>query len=110
MKIPGHFSITEAVKRLEAAGGNRSIGLFEHGTLTVKMYAPRSVDPQQPHTQDELYVVAAGSGKFELDGRQESCAIGDVLFAPAGTPHRFVEFTDDFAVWVFFYGPQGGER
>jgi mannose-6-phosphate isomerase-like protein (cupin superfamily) len=34
---------------------------------------------------------------------------GDVLFVPAGVIHRFEEFTDDFAVWVLFYGPEGGE-
>jgi mannose-6-phosphate isomerase-like protein (cupin superfamily) len=74
------------------------------------MYAPRGIDPQKPHTRDEIYVVAAGSGKFELDGSQEPYTVGDVLFAPAGVSHKFLDFTDDFAVWVFFYGPEGGER
>ena len=27
----------------------------------------------------------------------------------AGTAHRFENFTDDLAVWVLFYGPEGGE-
>jgi mannose-6-phosphate isomerase-like protein (cupin superfamily) len=110
MKIPGHISIAQALERLEAADGKRSIALFEHGTLIVKMYAPRAIDAQQPHTQDEIYVVAAGSGKFDLNGSRELCEIGDVLFALAGTSHKFVDFTGDFAVWVFFYGPEGGER
>ena len=29
--------------------------------------------------------------------------------AAAGVEHRFENFSDDFAVWVFFYGPEGGE-
>jgi len=33
----------------------------------------------------------------------------DFLFAPAGVAHRFENFTDDFFVWVLFYGPGGGE-
>lgn len=37
-------------------------------------------------------------------------APGDFLFVPAGVEHRFEEFTDDLAVWVVFYGPDGGER
>ena len=109
MKIPGHLNIAEALNRLEAAEGKRSIALFEHGTLVVKMYAPRGVDPQKPHTRDEIYVVAAGSGNFELNGKREPFAVGDVLFAAAGLPHKFVDFSDDLAVWVFFYGPEGGE-
>ena len=28
---------------------------------------------------------------------------------PAGMAHRFVDFTAHFAVWVMFYGPDGGE-
>jgi mannose-6-phosphate isomerase-like protein (cupin superfamily) len=34
---------------------------------------------------------------------------GDLLFVWAGVEHRFEEFTDDLAVWVVFYGPEGGE-
>ena len=37
-------------------------------------------------------------------------APGDFLFVPAGVEHRFEGFTDDLAVWVVFYGPDGGER
>ena len=31
------------------------------------------------------------------------------MFVGAGTEHHFEDFTDDLAVWVIFYGPQGGE-
>ena len=34
---------------------------------------------------------------------------GDLLFVAADRPHRFEDFTEDFAVWVMFYGPEGGE-
>ena len=34
---------------------------------------------------------------------------GDVLFVPSGVEHRFEEFNDELVVWVFFYGPEGGE-
>jgi len=32
-----------------------------------------------------------------------------VLFVPARVEHRFEEFSDDFATWVIFWGPKGGE-
>ena len=35
---------------------------------------------------------------------------GDFLFVPAGIEHRFESFTNDFATWVIFYGPVGGEK
>ena len=85
------------------------ITLFEHGSLQVEMYKPDAVDLQTPHDRDEIYVVASGRGEFLNGGNQVSFGPGDFLFVPAGVEHRFVNFTDDFSTWVFFYGPQGGE-
>ena len=82
---------------------------FEHGTLQVKMYRPSGQDPQKPHTRDEIYVIARGSGWFLTGIDRHAFQIGDVLFGPGGVEHRFVEFTDDFCTWVMFYGPEGGE-
>jgi mannose-6-phosphate isomerase-like protein (cupin superfamily) len=83
--------------------------LFHHGTLEVEFYKPEGVDRQQPHTRDEVYVVVSGSGYFVNGGTRRRFEPGEVLFAAAGVEHRFEEFTPDFATWVFFYGPQGGE-
>ena len=79
--------------------------LFEHGSLQVEIYQPDRVDLQSPHSRDELYVIAQGTGTFINGGRQHPVEPGEVLFVPAGVEHRFVDFTDDFATWVFFYGP-----
>jgi mannose-6-phosphate isomerase-like protein (cupin superfamily) len=51
----------------------------------------------------------AGRGQFRNGGERHPFAQGDVLFVPAGVTHRFEEFSDDFAAWVLFYGPEGGE-
>jgi mannose-6-phosphate isomerase-like protein (cupin superfamily) len=55
-------------------------------------------------------VVARGSGTFVYGDSRHPFSAGDVLFVPAGKPHRFEDFTDDFGTWVIFYGPEGGER
>lgn len=83
--------------------------VFAHGSLEVEIYAPRGVDPQQPHGRDEVYVVIAGHGRFFCAGETRDFAPGELLFVAAGVEHRFVEFSDDFATWVLFYGPEGGE-
>jgi len=105
-----HIPVAHALNVLERAAGPRSVPLFRHGTLLVKYYAPRGEDPQKPHAQDEVYVIAQGTGVF-FDGTTRSAfAPGDLLFAAAGIPHRFEGFTDDFGAWVLFYGPDGGEQ
>jgi hypothetical protein len=92
-------TLDAALGLLPPPGGNRFAPVFEHGSLLVEIYAPRGRDPQQRHTRDE-YVCRDARQKF---------GAGDVLFAAAGVEHRFENFTDDFAVWVIFYGPEGGE-
>ncbi len=106
----GHITLEEAVARLPTPDGRRSVALFEHGSLQVKLYAPRGTDAQTPHTRDEIYVVARGEGWFVHGERRHRFAAQDVLFAAAGVVHRFEGFSDDFLVWVFFYGPEGGEK
>ena len=74
------------------------------------VYAPTPPhDPQGPHDQDELYIVIAGSGTFVKGDERRAFGPGDVIFVEAGVPHRFEEFGPDFATWVVFWGPPGGE-
>lgn len=104
------LTIDTAMKRLAEATGAEYVTVFEHGSLEVEIYRPRGVDRQQPHTRDEVYVVISGAGQFVKGADRQPFEAGEVLFVPAGVDHRFEEFGDDFATWVFFYGPEGGER
>ncbi|KVQ66920.1 cupin domain-containing protein [Burkholderia territorii] len=103
------LGINESLARLDDEG-TLFTTLFRHGTLDVELYRPRGEDLQTPHTRDEVYVIATGASRFVVDGRECSVAAGDVAFVPAFASHRFVGFSDDFSTWVFFYGPEGGER
>ncbi len=107
-------TISEATTQLDAGWRNElgfpSFPLLTHGSLLVKVYTPRGNDPQQPHTRDEIYVIARGSGEFVCDGERKLFRETDLLFVPAGKIHRFENFSDDLTVWVIFYGPEGGEK
>ena len=106
----GFRANAEIEKRLPGPSGERLALVFEHESLTVKLYAPRRTDPQEPHSRDEAYIVVQGIGDFVHGGRRDRFEPGDFLFAPAGLPHRFEAFTDDLLLWVIFYGPEGGDR
>jgi mannose-6-phosphate isomerase-like protein (cupin superfamily) len=106
---PWKATVQDMMARLPGPAGERSATAFTHGTMRLLIYAPRGHDPQQPHTQDEVYVVMEGSGVFLCEGHRQTFGPGDVLFAPAKSVHRFENFTDDLVLWVVFYGPQGGE-
>lgn len=103
------INLVEALNRLPGPQGEQSVTLFEHGSLVVKLYAPRGSDPQTPHSRDEVYVVSRGRGEFVCGETREAFEPNDVLFVAARVEHHFENFSDDFAVWVIFYGPEGGE-
>ena len=111
MRIGGRRAATvaDAEELLKRQGGERFVKVMEHGSMEVELYAPRGVDGQNPHSRDELYVVVNGTGEFVNGPERHPFGPGDVLFVPAGVEHRFEDFTDDLAVWVIFYGPEGGE-
>lgn len=102
-------ALQTALKKLPTSEGKPFTELLRHGSLTVELFAPRGRDSQQPHTRDEVYIVAQGSGVFVNNDQRIKFSTGDLLFAAAGEVHRFEEFTDDFYTWVLFYGPEGGE-
>ena len=104
------IKLADAQNAIPSKDGKLYAELFRHGSLAVEIYAPKGTDLQQPHTRDELYVVAAGSGTFFVDGKRIPFVPGDALFAAAGEVHRFENFTEGLLVWVMFYGPEGGER
>jgi mannose-6-phosphate isomerase-like protein (cupin superfamily) len=102
-------SLAEYLPKLPTADGKAFVVAFARGTLSVELYAPRGTDMQKPHTQDEVYVVVRGRGTFVNGATRQPFEAGDVLFVPAGAEHRFEDFANDLAVWVIFYGPEGGE-
>ena len=104
------MTVGEGLAKLPGPNGERWAVVLEHGTLEVEIYAPRGLDPQNPHTRDELYIVVSGSGEFVNGAERQKFGTGDALFVPARVPHRFENFTNDLVVWVVFYGPEGGEK
>ncbi len=95
--------------QLPGPAGERFAVLMQHGSMKVEVYAPQGSDFQQPHTQDELYFVQSGHGEFLNGDARLPFQPGDAFFVPAGQVHRFENFSNDFATWVVFYGPEGGE-
>jgi uncharacterized protein YjlB len=103
------ISLRDATEQLSALS-DPFIALFKRGDFSVELFAPQDVDIQQPHQQDEVYIVASGSGLFLRGEERVPFAQGDFLFVPAGIPHRFELFSKDFKTWVIFFGPKGGSN
>jgi hypothetical protein len=105
-----HVSLAAALQLGPPPAGNLAVPVFGRGSLVAELYTPQGEDRQTPHRRDEIYVVARGRGVFFDGAARHAVEAGAFLFVAAGQPHRFEDFSADFAVWVFFYGPDGGEE
>ena len=84
----------------------RSTEVFVDRDLEVRFSARPTNGPQVPHDRDELYFVACGNGRYRVEDGVTAVGPGDVLFCAAHVVHGFEEISDDFSVWVLFYGPK----
>jgi len=66
-----------------------------------------SVDTQDPHSEDEIYVVLAGRGALVTDSTRTQVGPGSVVYVPAGEPHRFVDVVEDLVALVVFAPAEG---
>jgi mannose-6-phosphate isomerase-like protein (cupin superfamily) len=104
--------------------GHPSVLAMAHGSMQVRWFRPQLELEHKPHDRDEVYFVVTGTAMFRrgnmpgpfdegnlgTEGEQRTAVRpGDVLFVPAGAPHKFDEMSEDLAVWAVFYGPEGGE-
>jgi len=89
--------------------GERFVSALSHGSMSVELYAPTGSDPQTPHDKDELYFTIAGRGVIRIGSERHTFGPGACFFVAAGVDHQFEEFSADFATWIVFWGPVGGE-
>ena len=104
------FDDAGAFGRLDA-GGTGYVEHLRRPDLSLGTYSLRAgaEDLQDPHTEDEVYVVTAGRARFTSSGETIDVAAGSVFFVAAHEVHRFHDITEDLAVLVFF-GPAEGTR
>lgn len=107
MDRPSPMPISLAVARaLPLPPDRRSAEAFHDRDVEIRFAGRPSQGPQVPHERDEFYIVVSGSGRYRVEDRVVSVGPGDLLFAAARAPHGFEDITDDFSVWVVFYGAE----
>lgn len=60
------------------------------------------IDPQEPHTEDEVYYVAAGRGEIRVGDVDRPVQQGSIVYVAAGVEHRFHSIQEKLSVLVFF--------
>ncbi len=96
------FEVREVQRRLAAGTGgyevvHRSPGL----ELGVYVLVAPEPDRQQPHEDDEVYIVLEGRGTLEVGGESFPVSEGQALFVPARAEHRFTAY-ESLSLLVIF--------
>jgi mannose-6-phosphate isomerase-like protein (cupin superfamily) len=96
------FEIRAVKERLAAGEGGYEIVHASPGLeLGVYVLVAPEPDRQQPHEDDEVYVVLDGTGVLEVEGEQVPVREGTAVFVEAGADHRFTAY-EHLAVLVIF--------
>jgi mannose-6-phosphate isomerase-like protein (cupin superfamily) len=96
------FEIAAVRQRLKEAGGGYEV-VHESAGLELGVYVLVAPEPdrQQPHDDDEIYVVLEGSGVLQVEGADIPVRDGTAVFVEAGADHRFTAY-EHLSVLVIF--------
>ena len=99
---PAHaFDIEAAKSRLLDKGGYEIVHESDGVEIGVYVLVAPEPDRQQPHDDDEVYVVLDGRGTLDVEGKAVELHPGNAVFVPAGADHRFSGY-EQLCVLVVF--------
>jgi mannose-6-phosphate isomerase-like protein (cupin superfamily) len=97
-------SLEEARAEVQRRTGELYLEFLRRDSMSCGLYVLEAGadDPQEPHQEDEVYLVLAGRARLEVAGRDHPVGPGSVLFVARTVPHRFHGITERLSVLVFF--------
>ena len=101
LKVAHAFDIEVVKERLSSSGGYEVVHSSPGLEIGVYVLVAPEPDHQQPHADDEVYVVLEGRGTLEVEGERVDLREGHAAFVPAGARHRFVGY-EQLSVLVIF--------
>ena len=60
------------------------------------------VDPQSPHTEDEVYYVVSGKAQVKVADEDRAVQAGSIVYVEKNVEHRFHSIEEELTVIVFF--------
>jgi mannose-6-phosphate isomerase-like protein (cupin superfamily) len=89
LKVAHAFDVEAVKERLSDSGGYEIVHASPGLEIGVYVLVAPEPDRQQPHADDEIYIVLEGTGVLEVKGEEVALREGHALFVPAGAEHRF---------------------
>jgi mannose-6-phosphate isomerase-like protein (cupin superfamily) len=101
LQVAHAFDIAGAKARLGDNGGYEVVHSSPGLEIGVYVLVAPEPDHQQPHADDEVYIVLEGQGALEVEGERVELHEGEATFVPAGANHQFVGY-EQLSLLVIF--------
>jgi mannose-6-phosphate isomerase-like protein (cupin superfamily) len=97
-------SLEEARAEVQRRTGELYLEFLRRDSMSCGLYVlePGADDPQEPHQEDEVYVVLEGRARLMVAGQDHPVGPGSVLFVARTVAHRFRDVTQRLSVLVLF--------
>jgi quercetin dioxygenase-like cupin family protein len=97
------FELAELRER-RSASGKLYLEFLRVPALSTGLYLlpDGGTDPQQPHTEDEIYYIVSGRARFTCEGKEIAVQAGTTIYVAAKDSHRFHDIEEELVILVFF--------
>ena len=97
------YELEQLTAELDASG-KLYLEFLRVPSMSLGLYAlpAGGRDPQQPHTEDEVYYIIRGQGQIRVGDEDRPVGPGSTVFVAATVEHRFHSITEDLLILVFF--------
>ena len=92
------------LQQQQAASGRAYLEFLRVPALSMGLYVlpVGTKDLQQPHDEDETYVIVSGRGRIRVGEESQPVQAGTIIYVAAGKPHHFYNIKEDLNILVFF--------
>jgi len=97
------YELTQLIT--QRANSNKSyLEFLKVPDLSMGLYVlpAGGVDPQSPHTEDEVYYVVSGRAKIKVAEENRDVQAGSVVYVAKNVEHKFHSIEVELTVLVFF--------
>lgn len=100
--------VDDVVDRLETSD-ELVLDFLRTDSLSLEIYRldADATDPQEPHTEDEVYYILEGRAAIRIEDDRHPVEPGDVIYVERGVDHRFVDIGETLIALVMFAPPFG---
>lgn len=102
------IQIDDVVTRLDETD-EHFIEFLRRESMSLEVYrlGAGATDPQDPHTEDEVYYIVSGTAKIRIGEETYPVEDGDIVFVESGVEHYFHDIEDDLTTLIVFAPPYG---